>query len=241
MDPTTDLVDIRSADQLQLALKLAPYWVDFRPGPRWSDGPANTQYGLADAAVYTSILRLITPKSVVEIGSGYSSAAALDARDRYGLHTEFTFVEPYTDRLDRLMKSTDRERTSIRPELVQDTPIEIYDSLGVDDILFVDSTHVLKAGSDVEHLLFRILPRLSEGVLVHFHDCFWPWQYPEEWILERRDWNELYVLHAYLAGNTSWSVALFDDWVWQTQPDLVRAYLPETLGQRPGGLWLRRT
>jgi hypothetical protein len=67
---------------------------------------------------------------------------------------------------------------------VQDVTLDLYAELDRDDVLFIDSTHVMKTGSDVCHELFAILPRLASGVLIHFHDIFWPFEYGEEWVLK---------------------------------------------------------
>src|SRR5690606_33895195 len=81
------------------------------------------------------------------------------------------------------------------------------------DILFVDSSHVLKTGSDVNHLLFQILPILKKGVLVHFHDIFYPFEYPKEWILSGRSWNEIYALRAFLTYNSNFKILLFSHFI----------------------------
>jgi hypothetical protein len=69
---------------------------------------------------------------------------------------------------------------------------------------------------------------------------FWPFEYPEEWLRERRGWNENYLLHAFLVFNDAYEIDLFNDWLWQVNPDIPRRYLPESIVERPGGLWLRR-
>jgi hypothetical protein len=238
--PVTDLVDVRAAAQEALVAEIGPLWSEFPAGTRWSGGPENDQFALGDAAVYASMLRHLRPRRVVEVGSGWSSAVALDVRERYGLDLDLTFIEPYTERLERLLLPSDRATAVVRQEFVQDTPLSVFAALAPGDVLFVDSSHVLKAGSDVEHLFFRVLPSLPVGVYVHVHDCFWPWQYVPSWLRAHRDWNELYLLHAYLAGNASWRVVLFNDWVWQERPALVSRYLPAAAGQRPGGIWLEK-
>lgn len=239
-EPATSLVDIREDAQLRLVGTLGPMWSELDQGNRWSGGPENVQFGLADAAVYASMLRHLTPGRVVEVGSGYSSAVALDTRQKHGLATELTFIDPYTERLETLLDDRDRATVVIRREPVQDTPVSVFEALSPGDVLFIDSTHVVKAGSDVHRLLFHVLPSLPAGVVVHVHDCFWPWQYREDWLRMGRDWNELYVLHAFLAGNAAWRVLLFNDWVWQVHPELVERYLPAAAGERPGGLWLEK-
>jgi predicted O-methyltransferase YrrM len=234
-------VDLRERAQLALAGQLAPMWPELPQNRRWSGDRHNGQYGLADAAVYSSMLRNLRPKRVVEVGSGFSSAVALDARDAFDLDISLTFIEPYTERLERLLTPADRSTATIRREMVQDTPVDIFDALDPGDVLFIDSTHVLKAGSDVEHLLFRVLPRLPVGTVVHIHDMFWPWQYPNGWLRAHRDWNELYAVHAFLAYNSAWEIVLFSDWLWREHATLPAAHLPSTASLRPGSLWLRRT
>ena len=232
-------VDLREADQLSLAKKLGPMWRDTPLDGRYTVGE-NRMFPLSDAAVYSALLRTEPPARVVEVGSGYSSAIALDTADRWGIDIEFTFIEPYPQRLLDLLSTDDDRRVMLRRERVQDTPQDVFDELSGGDILFIDSTHVMKAGSDVGHLVFNVLPRLHRGVRVHFHDVFWPFEYPEEWLRERRGWNETYLLHAFLAFNGAYEIDLFNDWLWRVNPDVPRCYLPESAAERPGGLWLRR-
>ena len=82
-----------------------------------------------------------------------------------------------------------------------------------------------------------MLPGLPPGVLVHVHDIFWPFEYPSAWLAERRDWTEVYLLHAFLAGNESWEVVLFGSWLWCEHPALVP---PALAGEQPGSIWLRK-
>ena len=158
-------------------------------------------FGHADAALYRAILSYLRPSRIIEVGSGFSTAVALDEADANpGLAgLEITCVEPYPQRLLALLRSSDHVTLLRCP--VQDVPLEAFDKLGAGDILFIDSSHVAKAGSDVTWLLLRVLPRLVPGVAVHLHDIFWPFTYRADWLEERRDWNEAYFLHAFLSGN----------------------------------------
>jgi hypothetical protein len=107
-------------------------------------------------------------------------------------------------------------------------------------VLFIDSTHVSKAGSDVNHELFEILPRLKPGVLVHFHDVFWPFEYPEAWTFEsRRSWNEIYLLRAFLSGNREYEIVFFNDYFRARHGDAAAA-VPKFAQNPGGGLWLRK-
>ena len=236
-------IDLNADGQRELFGKIAPCFGDV---PRvktegWRYHPDNNMYGLADAAVYHGLLRHIAPRRVVEVGSGFSSAIALDTADRCLSDVEFTFIEPYPERLLGLLSPADKERTTLLRQPVQDAGLAPYAALAEGDILFIDSTHVGKAGSDVNFLLFEVLPRLAAGVYVHVHDVQWPFEYCEAWLRQERAWNEAYLLRAFLTHNAAFSIELFNDWIWKREPDLVRAALPTAADQSPGGVWLRRT
>jgi predicted O-methyltransferase YrrM len=220
---------------IDLAERLAPHWAELRLSSRYHP---DVMYGVADAAVYHSILREYDPPHIVEVGSGYSTAVAFDTIEHHGLEATVTCVEPHPERLKRLLRPEDD--VTLHESLVQDAPMELFTSLGDGDILFLDSTHVVKSGSDVVWTTLHVLPLLAPGVLVHVHDMFWPLEYQEKWLRERRDWNEIYLIHAFLSGNPQWEIALFSDYVWQKRPDLPQRYRPETATHRPGGLWLRK-
>ena len=129
----------------------------------------------ADAIFLHAMLRHLRPRRLIEIGSGYSSAVTLDTNEHFlGGSLECSFVEPYPELLLGLMKPGDHERVRVIPQRLQDVPLELFDELGADDVLFVDSTHVAKAMSDVNRLFFEILPRLKPGTFVHIHDVFYP-------------------------------------------------------------------
>ena len=178
----------------------------------------------------------------VFVGSGHSSAVTLDiVRGRLGDAARCLFIDPYPDRLESLLLPGDREVIEILPAPVQAVGLEVYDRLGAGDILFIDSTHVVKTGSDVVHHLARVLPRLRPGVLVHFHDIFHPFEYPEQWaIAENRSWNEIYCLHAFLQGNADYEIVFFNDWFARMHRDFLERRMPLVLANPGGGLWLRK-
>ena len=80
------------------------------------------------------------------------------------------------------MRQTDQEKVTIHAQQAQDVPVATFKPLAANDILYVDSSHVSRAGSDLNHILFNVLPALAPGVVVHFHDVFWPFEYPADWI-----------------------------------------------------------
>jgi hypothetical protein len=122
---------------------------------------------------------------------------------------------------------------------VQETDIEMFDVLDENDILFIDSSHVVKTGSDVNFELFEILPRLKKGVIVHIHDIPYPFEYPREWVIERNySWNEVYAVRAFLMYNNSFEVLFFNDQFGQLCGDLVARDAPAMSTNYGGGLWL---
>jgi len=228
-------VDVDLAEMAVLAGKLAPMWAELPQTQRYRQA---SMFALADAAVYHSMLRYFSPAHIVEVGSGYSTAVALDAIDAYQLPTKLQCIEPYPERLLNLLRPADE--VSLTRSIVQDVPLSSYDILGSGDFLFIDSTHVAKSGSDVVWTTLQVLPQLAAGVIVHIHDMFWPLEYKDDWLLRRRDWNEIYLIHAFLSGNTHWRILFFNDQIWRTQPKLIQRHLPASVGQRPGGLWLQK-
>ncbi|GAA0592311.1 class I SAM-dependent methyltransferase [Kutzneria viridogrisea] len=235
-------VDLRAPQQRALVAKLAKRWseVPTRQLVDWRYHPDNVMFGLADAAVYYSVFSELKPRRVIEVGSGFSSAIALDASDRYAPESRFTFVEPYPERLLDLLRPDDQQRCTLIRTGVQDLPLDTFDQLRSGDLLFIDSTHVSKAGSDVNYLFFEVLPRLAEGVVVHVHDIFWPFEYPVDWLREGRNWNENYLLRAFLSYNSAFEVLLFNSWLWTTEHAFVSETLPQAADQQPGSIWLRR-
>jgi predicted O-methyltransferase YrrM len=226
-------VDLRAEAQTSLMREL-----DLSPpaGPRWSARESNNMYGRADSTIYAAILRKFRPRAVIEVGSGYSTAVLLDSAAADEFEPEVTCIEPYPKRLESVLIPADDVKLLRQP--VQEVPISYFRSLHEGDILFIDSTHVVKAGSDVCWLFLRVLPLLESGVIVHIHDVFWPFTYPEAWLQEGRDWNESYLLNALLIDTSRWEIVLFSSWLWQNRADLVPLNLRD---DKPGSIWIRRT
>jgi predicted O-methyltransferase YrrM len=187
------------------------------------------------------MIRHSKPKRIIEVGSGYSSAMTLDTNElHFGNSIRCTFIEPYPELLQSLLRPGDRERIEVLPVRVQEVPLERFAELESGDILFIDSTHVAKAGSDVPYLYFQVLPRLKPGVLVHIHDIFSGFEYPQPWVFEGRNWNEIYILRAFLMFNRAFRVLLFNTFLEQSHRDWFAAEMPLCLRNEGGNIWLRR-
>jgi hypothetical protein len=247
-------IDLREEEQVALFDKLAEILEDdlpFPAGPSVDDRNGtryyfeNPAYSWSDGMVLHALLRHLQPRHVIEVGSGYSSAMTLDTTERWldarsDHPVEVTFVEPYSELLRSLLRPGDEERVTIHETAVQDVPFLVFGALGAGDVLFIDSTHVVKAGSDVNHLLFEVLPRLSAGVWIHLHDIFFPFEYPRDWVLEGRAWHEVYLLRALLTGNDAFEIRWFQSYMWTRHRALLEGRLP-AMAKNPGGnIWLEK-
>jgi len=201
----------------------------------------NLAYSYSDAIFLYGMIRHAAPRRIVEVGSGHSSCVMLDTAELFlGGHVDFTFIEPYPNRLLSLLRPEDLRRVKILAQRVQDIGLEPFLALEPNDILFIDSSHVMKIGSDVQHLLAEILPRLRPGVYVHIHDVFYPFEYPEEWITEGRAWNEAYALRAFLTFSDVFEIVLFNTYLERFHRDIFERDMPLCLKNEGGSIWLRR-
>ena len=198
----------------------------------------NTQFSGLDARMLFVMLQELRPKRMIEIGSGFSSLLTADVNCRFLNNTlDFTCIEPYPR--DFLKNSVPGINHLIESK-VQDTPLDIFESLGENDILFIDSSHVSKTGSDVNHIYFEILPRLRDGVYIHIHDIFFPFDYPENWVLnEGRSWNEQYIVQALLMYSKKFEVIFGCAYALATEKKLLSEALNGNICGG-GSLWIRK-
>ncbi|MGI8696388.1 MAG: class I SAM-dependent methyltransferase [Mycobacteriales bacterium] len=234
-------IDLRTDAQLRLAAEIADATRDQPFQDRPSDGPryyfGNDYFGYGDAVVLHGLLRMWRPARLIEVGSGFSSALILDTDDRYlGGSVQMTFIDPYPDRLQSLLRP--EERADVVQKRVQDVDPKVFGTLGPGDMLFIDSSHVAKVGSDVLFLLLDVLPELPAGVHVHIHDIGWPFEYSPAWVFEGRAWNETYLLHALLVNNEHLRIIWFADYLSIHHRDQVAELLP-IWGRNTGtSMWL---
>lgn len=204
----------------------------------------NTMFGSGDAEYLYNIIRLFKPRRLIEIGSGQSTriAAAAIAANRVENEAntcQHVCVEPYeADWLEQL------DVTVLR------TPVEqldkaMFDELDSNDILFIDSSHMIRPQGDVLHEYLELLPRLGSGVLVHVHDIFTPRDYPAEWIIDQnRFWNEQYLLEAFLSHNSEFKVIGALNFLKHHHPDQISRCCPvlgsDITTREPGSFWIQR-
>jgi len=205
----------------------------------------NDFYFELDAAIYYALLRKVKPSNVIEIGCGYSTqiaAKAIAKNQQEGKRGKIICIEPYPE--PQLTEAN--LEIQLISERVETIDLKVFEQLGVDDILFIDSTHTVKFGSDVCREILDILPIISSGVWIHFHDIFFPYDYPPKWLIEqRRAWNEQYMLEAFLAYNHKFEVVLANHWLSVDYPqDVARLWSGVLDWKEPyhhcGSLWLRK-
>lgn len=199
----------------------------------------NSQFSWLDSRTLFAVLREFRPRRMIEVGSGFSSLLAADVNRRFlDGELELTCIEPFPRPFLRRGVPGISRLVEAR---VQDVPMETFAALEQGDVLFIDSSHVAKAGSDVNFIYFEVLPRLRPGVLVHIHDIFLPNDYPMEWVIDLGiHWNEQYLVRAMLTDSHGFEVLFGCAYALERFPEQLRSLL----GGSPfggGSLWLRRS
>jgi len=224
-------IDLRIDDQLSLIDSLSDNYrnIDF-PNKKTDTHLYyynNPYFSYSDAIILHLILVKFRPKNIVEIGSGYSTACMLDTIAQYNLDCHVTTVDQDTTRLSELLiTSTSSHNISVIKSPLQEVDIAVFKALEKDDILFVDSSHISKTGSELHKIIFDVLPALKRGVIIHFHDIFQNFEYPKEWIDEGISFNESYLLRAFLQYNSEFKILLYLGQLQQDYPDVISDKLP---------------
>ncbi|MFB3886418.1 MAG: class I SAM-dependent methyltransferase [Thermodesulfobacteriota bacterium] len=204
----------------------------------------NGCFGSADADYLYNILRLYQPKKIIEIGSGYSTLVAVEAirknrEEESSYSCEQICIEPYeASWLEKL------NITLIR-DLLENVDKKIFATLQKNDVLFIDSTHIIRPQGDVLCEYLEILPLLKPGVLIHVHDIFTPKDYLDEIVIENVWlWNEQYLVEAFLSFNKEFKIIGALNFLSHHYRDRLSAKCPVlktglNLGE-PSSLWLTR-
>lgn len=243
---TTIGIDLRGEEQLELFQTLAalirsdwPFPDERTDGFRYHSGRGNFAYGIGDGMMLHGMLRHLRPRRLIEVGSGFSSALTIDTNERFlDGAMEITFIEPHPELLQSLVGDGSGARILAQP--VQQVHDDVFATLESGDVLFLDTTHVSRYGSDVNDLFTRVIPSVAPGVVIHLHDVFWPFEYPVDWLREGRAWTEQYVLRSFLQFNEEFEILLFNSWLHTHHLDVIQAQLPSMLENIGGSIWLRR-
>lgn len=247
-------IDLRPEKQLEFLALLGREYGEECRWPAHPDGGhptgfyiQNNCFSFCCAASLHSTIRHFKPKRLLEIGSGFSSrviSAALARNLAEGAPCEYSIIDPYPDDAIRYQL---RGVSRLIAERVECTDPALFDTLGDGDILFIDSSHSVKFGSDVNFLILDVLPRLQPGVVVHLHDINLPYAPPAVYFTNpkfRVFWNEEFLLQAFLAHNNRFEILLALNFLQMDHFEALAAafpYLDRNLNWASGSFWIRRT
>ncbi|PCI98559.1 MAG: hypothetical protein COB15_05865 [Flavobacteriales bacterium] len=203
----------------------------------------NGSYISGDAEYLYNIVRHFQPKNIIEIGSGYSTLMVLEAvrnikKEDSKYNLSHTCIEPYEQ------PWLEKTGASIIRKKVEDMELSFFSSLGNNDILFIDSSHMVRPQGDVLYEFLEILPTLNSGVIVHIHDIFTPKDYLDEWVFEdHKHWNEQYVLEAFLSNNNDFEIIGAVNHLMHNYKEELCKTAPILKNQKdrePGSFWIRK-
>lgn len=203
----------------------------------------NGSFESVDAEILYCMIRHFRPKHLIEIGLGWStllSAEAIARNADEGNPCELISIDPSPSE-DLHQKVCGAAKLIQKP--VEVVPLHVFGALRENDILFIDSSHVVRIGGDVLYELLQVVPRLRKGVLIQLHDIFLPAEYPREWVLQQKlFYSEQYLLQAFLAFNRTYDVVWGGSYMHLRHPDLLEAAFPSYQpGKcRPGSLWMQK-
>jgi len=233
--------------QAELAAEFLKLALDYQPAAtaeaarisRANYFTENPFFKALDAYAYYGMLRHYRPAKIVEVGSGFTSALALDVSEKFlNPKPDFVFIDPFPERLHSVLAHSKPDQVAILEKPVQQVDRELFRQLAARDFLFIDSSHVSKIGSDVNFLLLEILPQLKKGVIIHIHDIFWPFEYPKAWLDEGRSWNEIYLLRGMLANSARYQIRFFNSYLAKRHPEVLQKLPAWAVPGQASSLWL---
>jgi hypothetical protein len=205
----------------------------------------NNSFSYGCASILHSIIRKNKPKRIIEIGSGFSTKIireAVSLNILEGHSTEYTLIDPYTN----YKKEYFAFNMNIINKPLETLDLKLFTSLQENDLLFIDSSHVCKIGSDVNFEILEILPILNKGVFIHFHDIPMPFEYPEVYSKNpafRVFWNESYLLQAFLAFNKAFNILLPVNYIQVNHKEKFDKLFPHGINVKnwySGSFWLQK-
>lgn len=242
----SDLVGIDMNDAIQLDLlrnqfpRFRPEYDQFPAEPSGEPGRFHSNNGLfdgTDALVAYCMIRHFQPRLIVEVGSGFSSLIAAEAIAK-NKNSALICIEPFPQ---SFLRKGFLGLQSLIEKNVEDIDLEFFSQLHSGDILFIDSSHTVRIGGDVNYLFLEVLPRLKPGVIVHVHDIFFPFDYRRDWVMdELRFWGEQYLLQAFLTFNSEFEVLMANGYLGHGYMEDLKATFPNSPWWGGGSFWMRR-
>lgn len=237
-------LQFRDEQQLLLCERLSQFVPEIDKLPKDVFDPMKNQSFLdMDLEFLYCMIRLMKPKRFIEIGAGWSTVIASRAiafNKKEGRKCLHTIIEPHnkSEYLEDCFKTADHHMS----RLVQEVPADFFDCLGADDMLFIDTSHIAKYGSDVNYLYFYVIPRIAAGCYVHIHDIFIPKDYPEKWVAQNEMFfSEQYIVMAFLMFNDTFQIELAAQYLSQKYREKLNSLFPRFKPYfSPGSLWIKR-
>ena len=236
-------INMKDREQLALINKFIKFQTEYnsiptsKPKKEYEFFLNNLAFDNVDALNYYSIIRHFKPKTIIEIGSGQSTKIAAQA-SLLNRNTKLISIEPYPQQI--LVKGFPGLRKLVTKK-VEDVNITTFKKLNKNDILFIDSSHVLSTGGDVVYEFLQILPQLKQGVIIHVHDIFFPFDYPIPWIMdEKRFWTEQYLVQAILMYSKGFKVLLANNYLCYKYKNQLRKIYPNIPHISGGSLWIQK-
>ena len=193
----------------------------------------NSSFSYMDAMSYYCIIRYCKPKRIIEIGAGNSTLVANQALQVNGAG-DLVLIEPFLPEYLRNLKSI----TKTHEKIVQDFELEELVSLVEEaDILFIDSTHTVKIGSDCLFIYLKLLPEITKKMLVHAHDVFLPYAQPQSKIQKHIYWTEQYLLYAYLLDNPKTRALTGSNFCHRQFPEISKELMGGKYEDGGGSFW----
>lgn len=192
----------------------------------------NNLFSGTDALVLHCMIRHFKPQTIIEVGSGYSTFVSAKACIRNRNNTKLICIEPYPN---ETLKQGFPGLTDLIPKKVEDVDLDVFSRLESGDILFIDTSHVVKIGGDVNFLYLEVIPRLKKGVIVHIHDIFFPKDYPKSRVLDK------YLLQAFLAFNSAFKILFCNSYRGLKYPSEMKSTFPHSSWIGGGSNWIQKT
>jgi hypothetical protein len=195
----------------------------------------NDQFSYCDAMAYYCLIRKLKPKNIIEIGSGFSTLVASEAikKNNTGrIHCFEPFPRNFLQNNDSII---------LHQQIAQSiTPADLNSIMGNGDILFIDSTHTVKTGSDCNHIYLRLLPNITKDIYVHVHDVFLPFGLPQNWLEDLQIyWTEQYILYAFLTDNPKTKVFFSSYYSYHFIKNLLAEMMGDKFPIGGGSLWFK--
>ena len=201
----------------------------------------NDSFLSGDAEYWYQLIRTFKPARIFEVGSGNSTLMAIRAiqknrSDDSGYHCKHVCIEPYEQ------PWLEETGVSVRRELIEEVDISFFSELRENDVLFIDSSHIIRPQGDVLFEYLELLPRLNKGVIVHVHDIFSPKNYPANWLEDKvLFWNEQYLLESFLSHNRDWKILGALNFLHHKHYEALKTIAPFLTPERePGSFYMQK-